>query len=243
MKALLLLISFNLFLYSNSFFQKDESIKVKEPFFRDPNFFPKSIEEEYAHYTELKNIENGCNLMPSFENFPKLIFNTIKEKKCLLNSNSFTYLLNEGLIEEAKYVIENIYLPNDIDPSYEVKNWISKKEGRIRQINKMLSPDIGNSIVKSQYSFINYDNYVKFVIKLNDTYLSEKLTVVCYKNMIIIKGTFFKNNQNYLLNERKRLFDEVEENCDFNYNQFNSELEVTMTKIYKLKKWDSLFNQ
>lgn len=223
-----------------SFYEKDPNIKLKDPFYKDPNFFPKEIEEKYGFYVPLNELENTCDLVHQFENFPKNCFATIKDKQCILNSQSFTYLLEEGLLEEAKYVIRELYLPNEVDPTYELRNWLSKKEARIKYVSSIINPPLHNKQITGKYSFLNYDNFVKFVLKLDDNYLTDKLTVLCHKNMLIIRGNFFKSTKQFYLNERKKTYDEID-SCDFNYNQFKSELEVTIKKVNKLKKWESLF--
>lgn len=240
MNLLLLILTTTLKL-SYSFFERDPNIVIKEPFYKDPNFFPSSIEKDFSFYHSLSEIEGTCDLRNSFENYPKNILLTLKERKCIPSSSSFIFLLEEGHLEEAKSVIKQVLL-NEIDPSNELKTWLSQKESKVKYIQSLLEEG-GNKrkALQGKYSFINYDNYIKFIVKLDDNYLSDKLNIFCYKDMITIKANFYLSKGEFLFSDRKRLFDEVEL-CEFNYNQFNKEIEVTMMKVNKMKKWDSLFN-
>lgn len=230
---------FMLLSHINSQLESDPSIKVKEPFYDDKTFFSEEIKSKYSHYINISESEELCTLVSKFENFPSLINQNILDSKCIPDVDSLYYLLDEGKLESAELLIKE-YIKRNIDPSIEIKNWVSKKENRTKQIKNLLLNKPGN-LYKPAYAFINYDNYVKFVVKLDKEYQIGKLTAICHKDLLLIEADFFYSTQSITLKERKKLFDEAEGDCEFNYNSFNQEIEVTLKKKYKLKKWTSLF--
>lgn len=222
--------------------ERDRSIVIKEPFYKDPDFFPKNITDEYASYTTLSNHEETCDMLNVFITYPDLIKQKVKETRCVPNVKTLQFLLDEGYIDEVSYLIENVYLPNEVDPSEIVKAWISKVEALKKNVNQY-KDSINYKKISHKFGFINKDDSVLLVIKLNEAdYVAEKIDVFCYRNLLIVNLIFQKKGEMYSIIEEKRLYDEVEE-CHSNYNSFTSEVEVTMKKKFKLKKWDNLFKK
>lgn len=225
----------------NAQFERDPSIKIKEPFYKDLAFFPDEVTQKYSHYISLADLEeNKCNLLSFFESYPKSIMSKIEEKKCVPDSHTFQAILEEGYLEDAKTLIKAVYLKNEVDPSNEIKSWVGKKESRIKYIGNLIQPPTSSRITPN-FSFYNYDNFVKLILKLSNNFQSERITVLCHRDLLIVKGNFFLSNKTFALSEKKKLFDEVEGECEFNYNSFNSELEITFRKKNKMKMWETLF--
>lgn len=222
--------------------ERDRSIIIKEPFYKDPDFFPKSITDEYASYTSLSSHEETCDLLNVFITYPDLIKEKVKETRCVPNTKTLLFLLDEGYADEVTYLIENVYLPNEVDPSEVVKSWISKIETLKKHVNQYKS-SINYKPISHKYGFINKDDSVLLVIKLNEIdYVAEKIDVYCNRNLLVVNLIFQKKGEMYSIIEEKRLYDEVED-CQSNFNSFTSEVEVTMKKKHKLKKWDTLFKK
>lgn len=262
----ILILFINFAIKCNSFYDKDSSIKIKEPFYDDPTYFNETIKSKYMHYTSLHDASNEegfyinnnkdnesnnpnnylylCNLESKLENsyqpIDKILELEQKTNNCIPNSNTFTYLLDENKVNEASSLIK-MYLENGIDPSSEINKATKKKENLHKQINDIINP-VKASDINPKYSFYNYDNYIKFIVKLDKSYQADNLTVICFEDMFIIRGIFsYNKNTKFKLNDRKKFYDYVEDDCDYNYNSFQNEIEISFIKKYKLKKWSTLF--
>lgn len=223
--------------------ERDTSIVVQEPYYKDPTFWPEEIKEIYAEYTSLAEKEDVCNLVSIFMNHPNIIEDKIREKACIPDINSLLYLLEEGKIETVGKLIENIYLPNDIDPTDVINSWIGKTEGKIKHMNALIEEKKYKNLIP-KYHFMNFDNKVEMIVKLNEEALvPEKLSINCYKDMLIFSMVFQKKGVKYIATDRKYLFDEVDGDCEYNFNQYGSEVEIDINKKNKMKKWDALFRK
>lgn len=172
-----------------------------------------------------------------------MIEEKIREKECIPDHSTLVYLLEEGKIDIVAKLIENIYLPNEIDPTDSVNSWIGKTEARLRQVNQVLQA-IDYKKLTPHYSYINYDNKISMVIKIyEESLVPEKLFIHCYKNMIVFNTIFQKKGERFVVSDKKYLFDEVDGECEYNYNSYGTEIEITINKKNKYKKWDSLFKK
>lgn len=156
---------------------------------------------------------------------------------------SLMYLLEEGKIDIAAKLIENIYLPNEVDPSDIVNSWIGKAESKVKQISQLVAAMEYKKIVP-KYTYLNQDNSVTITIKLvEEGLIPEKLEVTCYKDMLLYNAIFQKKGIKYLVSDKKYLYDEVESGCTSNYNAYGAEIEINLAKKHKLKRWDTLFKK
>jgi len=237
----LIFLSFSSLVYSQ--LQRDTSIIIPEPYYKDLSFFPEEIKEKFAEYTSLAEKTETCNLINLYDSYPETIFEKTIEKACMPDYQTLILFLEEGQIELVKYLIENVYLPNDVDPSDIINSWISKNEARMRQVAS-LSTEVNLSELKSRYSFINFDNRVSFIVKFQeDGILPDKISVNCYKDSISMNFIFNKKGQKLKFKDSKKLYDEVESNCSYNFNSYGMEVEINLIKKNKLKKWETIFKK
>ena len=242
----LILICFTLLLSSIICqLERDRSIIIKDPFYRDPFFFPAEILEEFSHYTSLmeKDADELCNLISLFEAYPNNIEDRFKEKNCIPDHHTLRFLLEEGHIELVGKMIVDTYLPNEIDPTEIVNSWIGKTNTLVKRIEQTIEQK--NYLpLTPKYSYMNYDNNVSIVIKLSEEFLlSNKVDVFCIKDLLVVNSSFFKKGKYYYIRDRKKLFDEVDGECESTYNSYSSELEIRVNKKNKMKVWDSLFKR
>lgn len=208
----------------------------------DP-FFPKEVLDNYAEYMSLDEVKtNLCNLENQMENYDEASFlRKIKILNCIPNPKTLATILDAGWYNVTEYLIKEVYLPNYIDPVSIVYTYAHKTESKLKSMLHLLENAKYESL-PLVYTFENFDNTIKFKIKLPDaSFVSEYISILCYKDMFKLNATFKSRHKLYKLKDTKRFFDLVQGECEYTYNNFENVVQLSFTKVNKFKKWDRLF--
>eukprot|EP00340_Litonotus_pictus_P002873 CAMPEP_0170530392 /NCGR_PEP_ID=MMETSP0209-20121228/46762_1 /TAXON_ID=665100 ORGANISM="Litonotus pictus, Strain P1" /NCGR_SAMPLE_ID=MMETSP0209 /ASSEMBLY_ACC=CAM_ASM_000301 /LENGTH=84 /DNA_ID=CAMNT_0010823467 /DNA_START=476 /DNA_END=730 /DNA_ORIENTATION=- len=73
--------------------------------------------------------------------------------------------------------------------------------------------------------------------------IPEKLNVNCHKDMLIYSFIFQKKGVYYAVKDKKIFFDEVQGECEYNFNSYSSEVEINFKKLNMFKVWERLFKK
>lgn len=216
---------------------------------KNEDYFPKDILEKYAEYTPLEEYKLVCNyenviVSNSEESIrEKIIQNLSQEKKnCVPDGKSLSAILENGWNNLAEFIIKEIYLPKLVDPTQTIMTFTSKSESKLKSLVQFINL-LSNSIeITPKYNYENFDDKIKFNIVLPDaSYVPEYISIFCYKDSFKINSVFKSRNKVYRINEQKQFYDFVSGECEYNFNSFNNQIELSFKKLNKMKKWDKLF--
>lgn len=211
---------------------------------KSASYIDEEILKHYAYYTTLEEYQNDtCYLEPQIEAYTEdVITKRIKDSGCIPDSKSLSAILELGWEKLAEYLVKDVYLANMIDPSSIMYSYLYKNEGKIKYLRNLIVDVTKMDKLDLTYSFENYDNVVKFYGKLPDaSYSVEYFSVFCYKDMLQIHAIFKARNKIYRLKDSRTLYDEMENECEYNYNSFDAQFEFSLNKVKQMKKWEKLF--
>jgi hypothetical protein len=209
----------------------------------DSTVLPKEVSDNFAEYEALEERKETCNFESQIETMDEdQITRKIKQAGCVPDHKTLSSILDAGWTTLANYIIKEIYLPNFIDPSQSIYAYIHKNESKLKNIQSLTQNfSIYESIIP-QYSYENLDNIVKVSIKLPDpTFSPEYYSLYCFKDMLKLNGIFKNRQKSFKIIEKKTFFSQIEGECEYSYNYFSHQFELTLVKAQKFKKWDKLF--
>jgi hypothetical protein len=220
--------------------------------FTEKPYFPKEILEKYAEYTILDDLDSSkvCNYEKYVSSLKedlvkeKIISNFKKGEQvnCVPDSKSLIAILENGWIDLTEYLIKEIYLPQNIDPSIVVIGYINSSQSKLKSLSQVLKDFSQSKKLQVKFTYDNFDEYIKMYIVFPDaSYTPESISIFCYKDSFKITSIVKSRNKIFKLNENKKFFDEIIGNCQFTFNSFNNSIEITFDKAKKLKKWEKLF--
>jgi hypothetical protein len=205
---------------------------------------PDEILKDYAEYKVLEELsaEQTCSMEHNFQMYDEnKIVEKIKKDPCIVNSKTFSLILEAGWLNAARHLVQEIYLVKYIDPSHTLYTYINKYESNSSKLKNLLYENISGEL-KTNYSFENSENSVRVIVKLPDSSFNvEYLSVYCYKDLMKINGIFKTRNKLFKIVDSKYFFDLIEGDCQHNFNSYNGEIEIDFQKKNKLKVWNSLF--
>lgn len=209
----------------------------------ETSFFPQEIIENFQEYKVLEEIEGTCNFEKFIkQNSKQTIFDKLKSSACLPDANTFKLILGLGWEDLIKYVVQEVYLPQSIDPTNVLYNFINKNEATSRSLKNLLGDLSRSSTLPFTYTYRNFENSVQFVVKLPDpSYVPEYMSIFCHNDMLKLNCVFKSRSKIYRLVETKFFFDQVEGGCEKSYNYFEHQIEISLYKLNKYKTWDKLF--
>lgn len=208
------------------------------------DYLPTELLETYQEYTALEDYTNNtCNIENFIEGNPKpAVIKRIQEIKCVPDFKSFAAILENGWTDVAEIMIQNIYLNKKIDPTHTLYTHINKNEAKIKYLQQLDSELETYEKLRVSYEFENYDNDIKFKIKIPDqSYVLEHYSIFCYKDMFKLHAVFRSRNKFYKLEESKQFFDIVDGDCEHSYDSFSGIMNISFNKVNKYKKWVELF--
>jgi hypothetical protein len=204
---------------------------------------PEEILKTYANYQTLEDYNNTC----SYENIIEVVNEEelkakILRENCTPNAKTLSKILDAGWTNLCNYLVNQVYLPNLIDPTHIIYTYTQKYETQVNRFKYLIDDLSTYEKLPIDYKFENLDSNVKIGIKLPDpSFVIEYLSVYCYKDSLKINSIFRSRQRLVRIVDSKTLFDVVESECENNYNPYNNQLEINLVKINKIKKWHSLF--
>lgn len=215
-------------------------------------FFSKEILEKYAEYTILDELESSkvCNYEKYIGNYleefvKEKIYNNFKKENdehCVPDSKTLVAIMENGWMGLTEYIIREIYLPKNIDPSIVVIGYINSSQSKLKSLTQVLNEFSKSKKLQIKYSYENHDDYIKMNIVFPDAgYVPENISMFCYKDSFKVSSVVKSRNKIFKLDENKKFFDEIAGNCQFSFNSFTNSIEITFDKARKLKKWEKLF--
>ena len=206
------------------------------------SFFPKEILDKFDEYVSLEDYDKACNLENMIKtNNENIVRTKLLNSDCIPNSKTLNAVLENGWFEIARDLVKEVYLKMKIDPTSALYNFYNKEEGKFNKLKTLIS-DVKYETLKPQYDFINFDNSIKLLLKLPDaSFIAEYVSVYCYKDMLKINAIFRSKNKFYKHTDKKILYDTIVNDCETNFNSFENNLEITIEKQNKLKKWEKIF--
>lgn len=237
------LYSFNSLNSTNSTDSQQEVQSDEYANTHNKSIFTPEILNEYAEYKVLEEYNPTCNFESQIVTFSeKDMLNKIKSTKCIPDNKSLVAILEAGWTSVAEYLIKDVYLKQHIDPSSTLNIYLMKNEGQMKKMKSMLDTLPTSEPLKLVYSFEDFENIVKFNAKLPDsTYIPEYISLFCYKDMFKVFAIFKSKNKFYSVRDSKKFSSTIEDDCYHNYNSFSNQIEISINKAQKLKKWDRLF--
>lgn len=231
-------------MYFSLSFVKNQEINIE-----NENYFSPDILEKYAEYVLLEEYTNTCN----YEKFidyadesslkEKIVFNlSEKNKNCVPDSKSLIAMLENGWKELIEFLIKEVYFPKMVDASQTIMSYINKSQSKLRSLVQFLKEYSKSNNLLPEYNYENFDDRIKFTIAFPDaSYVPEYISIFCYKDSFKINSIVKSKNKLFRLNESKSFFDKVTGECEHTFNSFNNQIEISVKKLNKLKKWDKLF--
>jgi hypothetical protein len=206
------------------------------------SFFPQEVLEKYDEYITLEDYEKACNIENMIKsNDEMFVRSKLLNSECIPDCKSLTAVLENGWYEIAKILVTEVYLKQKIDPTSTLYNYYNKEESKLNKL-KTLFADIKYETLNPQYSFVNFDNSVKLIMKLPDaSFIAEYVSIYCYKDMFKINAIFKSRNKLYKHADQKILYDSIVNDCETNFNSYENHLEISMEKQNKLKIWEKAF--
>lgn len=205
---------------------------------------PDEILEHYAHYKALEEyMGETCNYESIIEDYSEIkLKEKIGRERCIPNWKTLAKILELGWTELGKYLVTEVYLPKLIDPTRTIYTYIKKYETGTRKLNYLLGDLSKYENIQLNYKYENFDDNVKVTVQLPDaSYIVEYLSIYCYKDLLKIHGIFRTRNKLVRIKDSKTLFDAIDNECEYNYNSFDHQIEINLNKVNKLKKWTKLF--
>jgi len=222
--------------------------------FSEKPYFPPEILEKFAEYTQLDELENSqiCNYEKFIANYKedfvkeKIVQNfknAYSEKKnCVPDNKSLVAILENGWVNLSEFLIKEIYLPKNIDPSNIVIGYINSSQSKLKSISEKIKDSSKSKKLNVKFSFENFDESIKMNIIFPDaSYVPEYTSIFCYKDSFKVNAIVKSRNNSFKLNESKKFFAEIVGNCQYIFNSFSNSIEITFEKAKKLKKWEKLF--
>lgn len=215
-------------------------------------YFSEEILAKYAEYTQLEDLDKKqtCNYEMHCKNYDEertksAIKNHLKNSDknfCVPDSKSLTAILENGWKNLSEYLIKEVYLPKNIDPSIVVHGYINSSHSKLKTISQVLKDFRNSKNLKIKFIFENYENSIKANMVFPDaSYTPEYLSIFCFKDSLKINGIIKSRNRVFKIEENKRLYDEIEGSCKHVFNSFTNSVEINFDKLKKLKKWERLF--
>ena len=225
----------------------DAKIEVIENNTQNKNetYFPPEILKEYAEYETLEELDNTktCNYENMIDQYNEnYVITKIKQKNCIPDAKTLNMVLETGWEELAQYLVKEVYLAQHIDPTSTIYTFIRNNESKMKTIKNLISDYTKFDKIPINYKFENLDNSVKLLIKLPDpTYAPEYFSIFCQKDLFKLHAIFKSRNKIIRMVDSKTLYDHMEGECQYNFNYFEHQIEVSFNKLSKLKVWDRLF--
>lgn len=216
---------------------------------KNEDYFPKEILEKYSEYTPLEEYKQVCNyenILLSFDEElmkEKIIQNTsANSKNCVPDAKSLAAILENGWNKLAEFIIKDVYFPKLIDPSQSIITFSGKSESKLKSLVQFVNLFSNSANLVPKFNHENFDDKIKFNIVLPDaSYSPEYISVFCYKDSFKINAVFKSRNKTYRLSESKQFYDFILGDCEHNFNSFNNQIEFSLKKLNKMKKWEKLF--
>jgi hypothetical protein len=215
-------------------------------FLSEEAYLPDEILENYSEYVQLEDFQNTCSIEKQIAEYgEEKLKEYILNQKCIPDLKSFNLILEEGWQELINFIVQDIYLPNLIDPSQPLYVYFNKNLSNIKVFNNLIVDFNSMKNMSVVYSHeVKSDDTIQIKAKIaNHNYVPLYTNVFCYKDMLIVTAVF-KNKQNQLfrLYDVKHLYDTMSsKECNFSYNYFNFSFEITFQKENKFKVWEKLF--
>jgi hypothetical protein len=209
-------------------------------------YLPDEVLENYLEYVQLEDFQNTCSIEKQIAEYSQeKLKEYILGQKCIPDLKSFNLILEEGWQDLINFIVQDIYLPNLIDPSQPLYVYFNKNLSTIKGLRKQIVDFNSMKNMSLVYSYEEKsDETIEVKAKIpNYTYVPLYTNVFCYKDMLIITA-IFKNKQNQLfrLYDVKYLYDTMSsKECTFSYNYFNFSFEINFQKENKFKVWEKLF--
>jgi len=209
-------------------------------------YLPDEVLENYSEYVQLEDFQNTCSIEKQIAEYSQeKLKEYILSQKCIPDLKSFNLILEEGWQDLINFIVQDIYLPNLIDPSQPLYVYFNKNLSTIKVLSNLIVDFNSMKNMSLVYSYEEKsDDTIEIKAKIpNYTYVPLYTNVFCYKDMLIITAVF-KNKQNQLfrLYDVKYLYDTMRsKECTFSYNYFNFSFEISFQKENKFKVWEKLF--
>lgn len=216
---------------------------------KNEDYFSKEILEKFSEYTPLEEYKQVCNyesLITSSDEETikdKMVQNTsANTKNCVPDGKSLAAVLENGWNNLAEFIIKDIYFPKLIDPSQTIITFSNKNESKLKSLVQFVNLFSNSANLSPKYNHENFDDKIKFNIVLPDaSYVPEYISIFCYKDSFKINSVFKSRNKIFRIYESKQFYDSISGDCEYNFNSFNNQIELSLKKLNKMKKWDKLF--
>ena len=205
---------------------------------------PEEVYLKYSEYQILEDYNKTCAYEHIFDSFnEKKLEEMIRKDNCIPNIKTLQSILEAGWLNLAEYLVSEVYLPKQIDPTNAIYSYLKKYESQAGKLKYLLNDSsLKYDNLLAAFSYENFQNSIKITIPLPDaSFVVEYLSVYCYKDMFKIRGIFKAKHKIFKMNESKKLYDMTEAECEYNYNSFNHKIEITFDKLNKIKVWNTLF--
>jgi hypothetical protein len=211
---------------------------------KNEDYFPKDILEKYAEYIPLEEYQQVCNyenniVSSAEETIKEKIIQNISQntKNCVPDGKSLVAILENGWNNLAEFIIKDIYFPKLIDPSQLILTFSSKSELKLKSLVQFINMFSNSATLSPKYTYENFDDKIKFNIVLPDaSYIPDYISIFCYKDSFKINSIFKYRSKVYRINESKQFYDSISGECEYNFNSFNNQIELSFKKLNIMNK-------
>lgn len=213
----------------------------------EENYFSEEIKEKYGEYTLLEDHDKTCNYenlinSSNEENIKNKITENSISKNCVPDIKSFVSILENGWKELAEYLVTEIYLQKMVDPSQTILSYTNKSDTKLKYLVQFVNEFSKSTKLIPKYTYENFDDKIKFNVVLPDaSYNPEYVSVFCYKDSFKINSILKTKNKIFRIYESKQFYDQIVGDCEYTFNSFSNQLELSFNKLNKMKKWEKLF--